>query len=85
MSHTTAPWVIADDGTIEARFAGLVGHVANVSQANACLIAAAPTLLEALRVIAESEEYHGDTVICDFETLQNVARAAIAKATGEAA
>jgi hypothetical protein len=35
-----------------------------------------------LRVIAESEEYHGDTVVCDFETLRGVARAAIQKATG---
>jgi len=49
---------------------------------NARLISAAPDLLEALRVIAESEEYHGDTVVCDFETLRGVARAAIAKATG---
>lgn len=39
-------------------------------------------LLAALRVIANSEEHHGDTVVCDFETLQSVARAAIAKATG---
>ena len=37
-------------------------------------------LKEALRVIADSEEYHGETVVCDFETLQSVARAALADA-----
>ena len=42
---------------------------------------AAPDLLAALRVIANSAEYRGDAFICDFQTLQSVARAAIAKAT----
>lgn len=37
-------------------------------------------LLTALRTIATSEEHDGETVVCDFETLQSVARAAIAKA-----
>ena len=84
MSHTSAPWIVADDGTVEAKFSGLVGHFADASQADARLIAAAPDLLRALQIIAESEEYHGDMVVCDFKTLQGVARAAIAKATGEA-
>ena len=39
-------------------------------------------LLEALEVIAASEEFHGDSFVCDFETLQGVAREAIAKAKG---
>jgi hypothetical protein len=92
MSHTTAPWVIADDGTIEARFAGLVGHVANVSQANARLIAAAPDLLEAL---LDALPYVEDVLdnpeqLACFKagTVQRHAkaiRAAIAKATGEVA
>ena len=50
-------------------------------EANASLIAAAPELLEALRTIANSEPIDGDTIVCDFDTLQSVARAAIAKAT----
>lgn len=52
--------------------------------ADARLIAAAPDLLAALQTIVNSEEYHGETVVCDFQTLQTVARAAIAKARGEA-
>lgn len=39
-------------------------------------------LLAALKTISDSEEYHGETVVCDFETLQSVARAAIAAAEG---
>ena len=41
-------------------------------------------LLEALEVIAASEEFHGDSFVCDFETLQRVARDSIAKAKGTA-
>ena len=36
-------------------------------------------LLEALEVIAASEEFQGDSFVCDFETLQGVARDSIAK------
>ena len=39
-------------------------------------------LLEALEVIAASEEFHGDSFVCDFETLQRVSRDSIAKAKG---
>ena len=49
--------------------------------ANARLIAAAPDMLRALQTIADSEQFDGGSFVCDFETLQNVARAAIAKAT----
>ena len=42
-------------------------------------------LLAALEIIAASEEFHGDSFVCDFGTLQGVARAAIAKAKGGAA
>lgn len=41
-------------------------------------------LLAALEVIAASEEFHGGSFVCDFETLQGVAREAIAKAKGTA-
>ena len=40
-------------------------------------------LLKALQIIADSEEYQGETVVCDFKTLQSVARAAIVRATGD--
>jgi len=42
-------------------------------------------LLAALEIIAASEEFHGDSFVCDFGTLQGVAGAAIAKAKGGAA
>lgn len=38
-------------------------------------------LLQALRIIANSEEFKGDSFVCDFSTLQSVAQSAIDKAT----
>ena len=59
-------------------------------EANAQLIAlmknTLPDLLEAVRVletIANSEEYHGETVVCDFNSLLNVANHALAKLRGK--
>lgn len=52
----------------------------NADMLRAALIAAAPDLLAALKCIADAEEFNGDSFVCDFETLQGVARAAIAKA-----
>ena len=49
------------------------------------LIAQRNELLAALEIIAASEGFHGDSFVCDFGTLQGVARAAIAKAKGGAA
>lgn len=89
MNYTPGPWTvsISDDARIEDRITTedgapvFVGRFVNYD--NARLIAAAPDLLAALRLILESEETHGDSVVCDFETLQSVARAAVAKAIGE--
>ena len=82
--HTPGPWSIAGYhvGTMGVTVASVI-YAAGAERANARLIAAAPDLLAALERIANSEEYHGDTFSCDFETLQSVARAAIAKATGQ--
>lgn len=46
------------------------------------VLAAAPEMKEALERIANSEEFHGDTVVCDFATLQSVARAALSAIDG---
>ena len=39
-------------------------------------------MLAALERIANAEELDGDSFVCDFQTLQSIARAAIAKAKG---
>lgn len=96
-NHTPGPWSLKMTGWRTNPFAiysprrpGAVACVPSRTSvpldeqdANARLIAAAPDMLAALERIANSEEYHGDLFVCDFETLQNVARAAIAKAKGE--
>lgn len=85
INHTPGPWAFElepngctysiwyDDDTMVAEAQTLE---------DAKLIRMAPDLLEALKVIANSEEYHGDTVVCDFHSLQSVARAAIAEVEG---
>lgn len=40
-----------------------------------------PKLVNALRTIADSEEFHGDSFVCDFASLQSVARAALKEHT----
>ena len=94
LKHSPGPWRA---GSVPAELRAEVyvkggRHLANVyaatktpdqatADANARLIAAAPDLLAALQIIADSEELNGDTVVCDFDTLQSVAREAIRKAT----
>lgn len=76
--HTSAPWVIADDGTIEAKHAGLVGYVSEVNDADRNLIAAAPELLAALKIMVKMVNR------TDLESLPEINQAceAIAKAEG---
>lgn len=88
-THTPGPWkahlnqvAIVEMSDGHQFYVGGENQSIGTIDANALLIAAAPELLAALEIIANSEEQHGDTVICDFETLQGVARAAIAKAKG---
>jgi hypothetical protein len=80
-------WAIMDDGQIIAECFGISGYRKDApiyqhqpAEANARLFAAAPELLAALQTIADSEETAGESFVCDFSTLQSVARAAIAKA-----
>jgi hypothetical protein len=88
IKHTPEPWAYSYESTdqewaVVTGFGGLV--VANVNdvndgdrqQANARLIAAAPELLAALQAVLS---------VADRQTVEfDMARAAIAKATGEAA
>lgn len=69
------------DGGFEAMTADYVAHAINSHDE---LVAMNKELLAALEVIAASEEFHGGSFVCDFETLQGVAREAIAKAKGTA-
>ena len=62
-----------------------VSPLSGVLNGVAGLIAQRDELLAALEIIAAYEEFHGDSFVCDFGTLQGVARAAIAKAKGGAA
>lgn len=59
-----------------------VSPLGGVLNGVAGLIAQRDELLAALEIIVASEEFHGDSFVCDFVTLQGVARAAIAKAKG---
>lgn len=87
--HTPGPWVIqkADDAYCIASVGNLVimptaGKVKHDnSETDARLIAASPDLLEALERLLEVVEQH-DTPLSDPERI--AARAAIAKATGQA-
>ena len=86
MSHTPAPWTLAAGHSSrvllinDARGHAVGEYVDTRNPADAHLIAAAPDLLAALQIIANSTEYRGDSFVCDFQSLQSVARAAIKKA-----
>lgn len=91
--HTPGPWTIRTEKRTRLVCDAHGNQIAAIrpvkrygvegdDAANARLIAAAPEMYEALRIIADSEEFNGDAFVCDFETLQGVARSAIAKAEG---
>ena len=90
--HTPGPWDCVDDkGDGYIHYISRVGSVRvakttvglngdEVTQANARLIAAAPDLLHALQEIMGREELYDGTYADD---LQNIARDAVRKATGQ--
>jgi hypothetical protein len=94
--HTPGPWVIYDDSNdgktnridIAARgktVARIYHSVPEEDLPNACLIAAAPDLLEALKACIphlERDDHHTDALSRERPHYA-AARAAIAKATGE--
>ena len=88
MSRTPGPWhiglrpspmIYGADSSQVADFRGDLLD-SGEAQANARLIAAAPDLLAALEMIANSDKHKGGTFVLE---LQTIARAAIAKAKGE--
>jgi hypothetical protein len=95
--HTPGPWLVDFGETTSVRLSdgsrvASVAHLRLYSRAaasevaaNAHLIAAAPDMLEALKVAAKAELYDPATGLIDADVLdivQDVARAAYAKATG---
>ena len=97
-AHTEGSWHIGLAATERAVYGKYGEHIATLPDmlasdevtANARLIAAAPELLEALNVIARaserSEKLFGGSmseVTRVFENITRVARAAIARATGQ--
>ena len=93
-AHTPGPWVLEQDGDVYVRLAldnvlRCMDERSDVATsqdyANARLIAAAPDLLEALRATLRCLEWHEQRhgVGMDAKAVKD-ARAAIAKATGEA-
>jgi len=83
---TPGPWR-ADGGVVELRHGDdmsrmiVPGRSLNEGEANAHLIAAAPEMYEALRVLVEYFE-EGKHSVLDYESFIARARTAIAKAEG---
>lgn len=80
MSHTPGPWTVVK--VSEGSVGWWVGK--HMSEEDARLVAAAPELLEALEQIGEQRKFHSVLWETWGTWAQATARAAIAKATGEA-
>ena len=84
--HTPGPWTVDNQyihGPDGIRFLAVAGDGAG--QANARLIAAAPTMFDLLTAADRLEELTGENLAVYARTFAALARAAIAKATGGAA
>ena len=81
--HTSGPWVIADDGAIEARHLGLVGYLLHASEADSNLIAAAPELFDMLKRTTELLEWLNVSNDPDDALVIEAAWSVLAKAQGE--
>lgn len=91
-SYTSGPWAVDPDRCVVDQTGMIIAEVFNPSGlliANCNLIAAAPDLLEALRQLSQAfsitadhfEEVEVDGEMVDPSDLEELARAAIAKAT----
>ena len=88
-------WVVGDSKNMLADDVGIIigcysgdkmaEYVLHAINSHDELVQMNQDLLAALEIIVASEEFHGGSFVCDFGTLQGVARAAIAKAKGGAA
>ena len=78
--HTPGPWEITKSGTIFNRLEGYgnIGILNGAAEADARLIAAAPSLLSILKAIVRAKEENGIDIPCCYI---NEAKAAIEAAT----
>jgi hypothetical protein len=85
MSYTPGPWKCSGGGAITGPDGEYIASVQTLldMRANARLIAAAPDLLEALKVIAAIEDRFNGGDWDEIEDARKIARAAIAKAEVE--
>lgn len=95
MKHSPSPWTLIGRGTIESADGAVIAEVtrgtAVPNDANACLIAAAPDLLEALKLaedwlipVAEQNREAQDLAVTLFTDGRMARiRAAVAKADGK--
>lgn len=91
-AHTPGPWHpwVHDSNTITASDSSHVEPVCflnnklppEVAAANGRLIAAAPDLLAALKDVVNAYQQHFDVMPVAWQTYDDIARVAIAKATG---
>lgn len=90
--HTPGPWAYHHDEhdgfdgpSVQSEF-GIIVHMPTPEDAegvmNAHLIAAAPELLEALKLCVEAWDCDGEPSACGYEHAVDRARQAIAKAEG---
>lgn len=93
--HTPGPWTV-DPKTLAVYAPDRHGHAAAVRvaqrglaplpaaeiAANAALVAAAPDLLAALQHMVDMYQRHFDVMPVAWQTADDIARAAIARATG---
>lgn len=91
--HSTGPWtaMVTDtmDGTpalwdiVQRSSGGTVAEIQSHNPDDAALVAAAPDLLAALQHMVDMYQRHFDVMPVAWQTADDIARAAIARATGD--
>jgi hypothetical protein len=90
MTHTPGPWGFTAVDTINDNPAywhirdahgGVVGDVQSTNPADTHLISAAPALLAVLRDLSDAYQKHFDAMPVAWQTYDDMASAAIARAT----
>ena len=90
--HSTGPWTAMVTDTmgdtpalwdiVQRSSGGTVAEIQSHNPDDAALVAAAPDLLAALQHMVDMYQRHFDVMPVAWQTADDIARAAIAKATG---